>query len=80
MSNVPFLTSRELARHVEVGEVRVALVVQQDVVGLDVAVNDAAHAQMVERARNLRDDELDLRLTQPIGTVSHVESGIALLG
>jgi hypothetical protein len=60
----------------EVGDHRVALGVEQDVFGLDVAVDDSSPVRIVQRSRRLRSDPdgvLDRELPfslQPGGRVS----------
>ena len=58
--------------HVEVGEVGVAGVVQEDVVGLDVPVDDAPAPQEIERGSDLGTDEADHLLGEVKGASIHV--------
>ncbi len=58
--------------YVKVGEVGVAGVVQEDVVGLDVPVDDAPGSEEIKRGSDLCADEADHLLREVEGTPVHV--------
>lgn len=62
-------------RDVKVSEVCVSRVVEQNVVGLDVAVNDVDRPEVVEGAADLGDDEPDLLLVQDAVTLKEEPKG-----
>src|SRR5262249_35034855 len=68
----------DLLREAEVRDLRMAVVVEQDVRGLQVAVDDALAVRVVDRAADLHDDVEDALAAELLAALAEDVEGVAL--